>query len=322
MNLDAIRALVASELSAVDELICQQLNSPIELINTIGKHIIASGGKRMRPILVLLSAHCFGYSGTAHIDLAATIELIHTATLLHDDVVDASLLRRGRQTANAIWDNAACVLVGDFLYSRGFQLMVDVQNLQVLACLASATNTIAEGEVLQLLNRHNPDTSEAIYMQVIQHKTGTLFQAAAELGAILGNAVPEVIAATAAYGLHLGIGFQLIDDALDYTSDAEQIGKNIGDDLAEGKCTLPVLHAIQHSNAEQRELLCAAITQGDRDQLPLVLNAIEATAAITYTYQVAQQQIALAKSYLATLPDSIYRQALIGLADFAIARQY
>lgn len=322
MNLDNIRTLVESELTAVDTLICQQLNSPIELINTIGKHIVAGGGKRLRPLLVLLSAHSLGYTGNTHITLATIIELIHTATLLHDDVVDASLLRRGQKTANAIWDNSACVLVGDFLYSRGFQLMVSMQNLDVLGCLAQATNTIAEGEVLQLLNRHNPDTTEHTYMQVIQHKTGTLFQAAAQCGAILGGATPDVIKAMANYGLYAGTGFQLIDDALDYTGEAHHIGKHVGDDLAEGKCTLPVLYAMQHTNKKQQMHIRQAIKEGDRGQLAMILQTIESSQAIAYTYKVAEKYVRLAQEQLNILPASSYKDALFALANFAISRDY
>jgi octaprenyl-diphosphate synthase len=248
MNIDRIRELIATDMDNVDELIEKSLYSEINLIDQLGHHIINSGGKRLRPAIVLLSARAFSYEGEQHINLAAIIEFIHTATLLHDDVVDASLLRRGRETANQRWGNEASVLVGDFLYSRAFQMMVNAESMRIMHILSEATNTIAEGEVQQLINRQDPDTTQENYLKVIRHKTAKLFEAAAQLGAVISDRSEKEIAAMAAYGRHLGTAFQLIDDVLDYSSSAEELGKNIGDDLAEGKPTLPLLYAIWNGN--------------------------------------------------------------------------
>lgn len=322
MSLEAIKALIQQELNATDDVIKQQLNSSIPLINELGQYIIDSGGKRLRPMLVLLGAKLFGYTEQAHIQLAAIIELIHTATLLHDDVVDASQLRRGNQTANAIWDNAASVLVGDFLYSRTFQMMIEVGNMAVMNILGKATNTIAEGEVLQLQNRNNPHTTEQQYREVISHKTGTLFKTAAQLGAVLSGQSLDKIQAMGDYGLHLGIAFQLVDDALDYCATAQQLGKNIGDDLAEGKPTLPLIHILQTGTAAQQQLVQQAITENSREHLPEILQAIADTNALDYTYQSAEQAVMLARGTLTHLPASAYKDALIALANFAIERHY
>lgn len=319
MDLIAIRALVQNDLAATDQLINDCLHSEIPLIPQLGHHLIHSGGKRLRPLLVLLSAHAFGYQGQKHIDLAAIIELIHTATLLHDDVVDTSELRRGHSTANAIWGNASSILVGDFLYSRAFQRMVSVNNMEVMAVLANATNTIAEGEILQLLNCKNPKTSETEYMNVIRAKTGTLFATATQMGPVLCNN-RNLQTTMMHYGMHLGIAFQLIDDALDYSSSADALGKNCGDDLAEGKPTLPLLYVLQHGTQEQKNYVAKAIAEANRDHLDQVLQAIESTGAIPYTYQLANQHVVQAIRYLNNIPDSPYRQALSALAQFAIER--
>lgn len=323
MSLEKIRNLLSTELTATDELIKQQLNSSIPLISELGQHIIDSGGKRLRPMLVLLGTKLFGYADDqAAIELAAVIELIHTATLLHDDVVDGSDMRRGRRTANTIWDNAISVLVGDFLYSRTFQMMVAVGSMPVMEVLASATNIMAEGEVLQLQNRNNPHTTEQQYMDVVSYKTGTLFKAAAQLGAVLCEQPPESIAAMGQYGLELGIAFQLVDDALDYGSSAVEIGKNIGDDLAEGKPTLPLIHVLQQGNAEQKRMITEAIIRGESSHFTEILQAITATDALDYTYQVARQRAANAIAALDYLPDSQYKEALIALAQFAVERRF
>jgi octaprenyl-diphosphate synthase len=318
----AIHELVAIELQQAEKLIRNSLQSNIALVNQIGEHIIQSGGKRLRMIIVLLSAKAFGYHGFAHIQLAAIIEMLHTATLLHDDVVDASELRRGQPTANKIWGEHASVLVGDYLYSRSFQLMVQVNDMSVLEILAKASNTMAEGEVQQLINCHNPDITEENYMQVIHQKTGTLFAAAAQMGPILTKYNHETLQAMLSYGTYLGAAFQLIDDVLDYNSSAEQIGKNIGDDLAEGKPTLPLLRALQQLKSDNVEIIRSAIHHGKIDNVHTIIEMVKSTDAITYTYQVAQQQAKQALSYLEQVPPSIYRDALAELVEFAIARHY
>ncbi|CAM4438265.1 MAG: Octaprenyl diphosphate synthase [Legionellaceae bacterium] len=322
MNLELIRQLVEQELLATDQVIHDQLNSKISIINELSEYIIKSGGKRLRPILVLLGAKLFGYSGVAHINLAAVIELIHTATLLHDDVVDASLLRRGKDTANAIWDNSASVLVGDYLYSRSFQMMIETNSMPVMAILAEATNTIAEGEVLQLQNRNNPYTTRQQYMEVLRCKTGTLFKTAAQLGPVLCGQFPDIISAMGDYGLSLGMAFQLIDDALDYCSSEKEMGKNLGDDLAEGKPTLPLIYILETGTKAQKQLVQNAIVENNRDHLPEILEAITATNAIDYTYQIAELQIQQGLEKLHNMPMSPYLDGLINLAEFAIKRRY
>jgi octaprenyl-diphosphate synthase len=322
MDLVSIRNLVHNELIAADNLIDECLHSEISLIKQLGQHLIHSGGKRLRPLLVLLSAGAFGYQGNAHIELAAVIELVHTATLLHDDVVDTSDLRRGKRTANAIWGNAASILVGDFLYSRAFQLMVRTNSMRVMEILANATNVIAEGEILQLLNCKNPDVNEDICMDVIRAKTGTLFATASELGAVLCQQSEQTITAMREYGMHLGIAFQLADDALDYHASSEALGKNRGDDLAEGKITVPLVYALKHGSSAQTNVIRDTIhhaAETDREQ---VLAVIESTGAITYTYDLAQQYANRAIGFLSELPDSNYRAALIALAEFAVERSY
>ncbi len=320
MNIDALRALVAEDMGAVDRLIQARLHSEVVLINQLSRYIVNSGGKRLRPVLALLSAHAHGYRGSRHIDMAAIVELIHTATLLHDDVVDASDMRRGRETANLVWGNEASVLVGDFLYSRAFQMMVDVRDMRVMEILAEATNTIAEGEVMQLVNCHNPDTSEAHYLAIIQNKTAKLFEAAGRLGVVIGAGGREQEEAMASYGRSLGIAYQLIDDVLDYSATSEQLGKSIGDDLAEGKPTLPLLYALWHGDGEQRALVRKAIEKGGREHIHEVAQAIEATGAIAYTARLARAEADRAIKGIEGLGSSIYKDALYALAEFAIGR--
>ncbi len=320
-SFDSIQTLVAADMAAVDGEIQRQLNSPVALINQLGAYIINSGGKRLRPMITVLAASACGYKGTKHQSLAAIIEFIHTATLLHDDVVDESDLRRGKETANNVWGNAASVLVGDFLYSRAFQMMVTLNDMRVMEVLANTTNTIAEGEVLQLLNCGDPDTTEDRYMEVICNKTAKLFEAGTRLGAILTNQPTEREAQLAEYGLQLGMAFQLVDDALDYSSSAEELGKNVGDDLAEGKPTLPLIYAMQEGTPEQRELIRHAIEHSDRGNLNSVLQAVESTGALAYTAHRAEQAVAKAKASLAELPDTLERQALLDLADLSVSRR-
>ncbi|ADC63080.1 polyprenyl synthetase family protein [Allochromatium vinosum] len=322
MDLSRIRQPVAEDTKAVDALILRRLQSDVVLINQIGHYIVNSGGKRLRPLSVLLAARACGYTGERHIDLAAIVEFIHTSTLLHDDVVDGSELRRNRETANVVWGNDASVLVGDFLYSRSFEMMVDVGNMRVMEVLAHATNRIAEGEVLQLLNERDPDTDEARYMEVISRKTATLFEAGTRLGAVIAESPPEIEEAIREYGLRLGIAFQLVDDALDYSVDNAELGKNVGDDLDEGKPTLPIIRAMQVGTPEQRALLRDAIEHGGRDRIESVTAAIASTDAIDYTTQLAQSYAAQAKKALERLPASPANDALALLADFAVARTY
>ena len=322
MNIAEIRAPVADDLQAVNALIRQQLRSDVALINQLAGYIIDSGGKRLRPITVLLAAHACGYAGSRHIDAAAIIEFIHTATLLHDDVVDESNLRRGRETANAIWGNQASVLVGDFLYSRSFQMMADIGSMRVMEIMADTTNTIAEGEVMQLLNCHDPDTTEERYMAVIHCKTAKLFEAAARLGAVLADRPPAEEQALARYGLHLGTAFQLIDDVLDYNASSAELGKNIGDDLAEGKPTLPLIHAMRHGTSEEVRIIREAIEQGGLERIDIVTRTIESTGALDYTACLADEQAEQAIANLALLPQSPAKDALISLARFAVNRRY
>ncbi|MBL3529068.1 MAG: octaprenyl diphosphate synthase [gamma proteobacterium endosymbiont of Lamellibrachia anaximandri] len=320
MDLKAISELIADDMQAVNQTILSNLKSDVVLINQIGAYIVNSGGKRLRPQIVLLAAQACGYNGQDHIDLAAIIEFIHTATLLHDDVVDGSDLRRNQETANAVWGNEASVLVGDFLYSRSFEMMVSVGQMRVMDVLSHATNRIAEGEVLQLLNCNNPETTEADYMEVIKRKTATLFEAGARLGGVITGASPEQEKAMADYGLHLGIAFQLVDDSLDYNSSNEDIGKNIGDDLAEGKPTLPLLQAIKVGSETQRKKLQEIIEKGGLDEIDFVMEAIRTTDAIAYTENMAQEEAQKAKAALEAIPPSPYRDALAALADFSVSR--
>jgi octaprenyl-diphosphate synthase len=322
MDLTQLRAPVADDVKAVDALIVRRLQSDVVLINHIGHYIVSSGGKRLRPLSVLLAARACGYRGERHVDLAAVVEFIHTATLLHDDVVDGSELRRNRDTANVVWGNEASVLVGDFLYSRAFEMMVDVGSMRVMDVLSHATNRIAEGEVLQLLNTRDPQTDEGRYMEVIKRKTATLFEAGTRLGAVLSGSPAATEEALAAYGLNLGIAFQLVDDALDYGTDNGELGKNVGDDLDEGKPTLPIIRAIQAGTAEQSALLRSAIESGGRDRIDEVISAIAATDAIAYTARLAREYAERAKAALHVLEPSPAREALAGMADFSVARSY
>jgi octaprenyl-diphosphate synthase len=323
VTIDALRAFIADDLEAVDRVIRERLTSEVVLIRKIADYIIGGGGKRLRPVLLILAARACGYGGRHHHhELAAVVEFIHTATLLHDDVVDESGLRRGQPTANALFGNAAAVLVGDFVYSRAFQMMLGVENMKVLRVLADATNVIAEGEVLQLMNCHNADLDEEGYLQVIRYKTAKLFEAATRLGAILGDAGAAAEDAMAAYGAHLGTAFQLIDDVLDYSGDHALIGKNVGDDLAEGKATLPLIFAMKHGSAEQAQLVRHAIQSGGLDELGRVLEAIHASGALDYARAQAHAEARTACAALDSLPHSKYRDYLLQLADFAVTRTF
>ncbi len=318
----SVRALAAPDMDAIDALIRDRLSSDVILINQVAEHIIGGGGKRLRPMLHALAARACGYDGDEHVKLAAVIEFIHTSTLLHDDVVDESDLRRGRSTANAVWGNAASVLVGDFLYSRSFQLMVELERMPVLRILADTTNTIAAGEVMQLLNIGRADLAEDDYLQVIERKTAVLFAAATELGGVLGDLPAAQVDALRHYGMQLGYAFQIADDLLDYVSDADTIGKNIGDDLAEGKPTLPLIYALQGATPEQADSLRRAIEHGGLDSLDRIIAAIRDSGALERTRERAQQHAAAAREALAVLPDSEYRGALSTLADYAVERTY
>lgn len=322
MFLENLKQLLAADMAAVDQVIRTRLHSEVLLINQVGEYIVSSGGKRLRPALVMLSAEAFGYQGKHHHNLAAVVEFIHTATLLHDDVVDESELRRGHATASALFGNAASVLVGDFLYSRAFQMMVEVGEMRVMQTLADATNTIAEGEVLQLLNCRNADVDAASYMRVIHCKTAKLFEAAMRLGALLGTAPRADEAAAAKYGMHLGTAFQLVDDVLDYSADEQQTGKHLGDDLAEGKPTLPLIYAMQHGSAEQTAVVRGAIEQGDMGKFAEVLEIVHATGALNFTRQQAMCEAESASKAIAFLADSKHKQCLLELAHFAATRQF
>jgi octaprenyl-diphosphate synthase len=322
LDLPAIQSLARPDMAAVDALIRRRLASDVVLINQVAEYIVGAGGKRLRPMLLLLAAGALGHRGGDAHQLAAVIEFIHTATLLHDDVVDESGLRRGRKTANAVWGNAASVLVGDFLYSRSFQLMVELDRVEVMRILADTTNLIAEGEVLQLLHVRNPDTDEAAYLQVIERKTAVLFAAATRLGALLAGGDAMLQQRMHEYGLNLGYAFQMADDVLDYTSDADTLGKNLGDDLAEGKATLPLIHAIRNSEARVRDQLRAAIEHGDTGALPQVLAAIHASGGLEYSRERARAYAVLAERAIADLDDNEYVSALRGLARYAVDRDH
>lgn len=320
MSLDAIRNHVKDDMERVNQLILSRLAADIPLIDSLSQHIVSSGGKRIRPMLLLLTAKAFGYQGDTHILLAAIIEFIHTATLLHDDVVDDSSLRRGQITANSIWGNEASVLVGDFLFSRAFQLMAEVQNLKVISILATASNTIAKGEVLQLINCHDTATDEARYFDVISAKTAKLFSAATQLAAVISNQSIEVEQQMYAFGHHLGLAFQLVDDALDYQGDVSELGKNVGDDLAEGKPTLPLIYTLEVGNAAEKALIREAIEAGGTTLLAEIQQALVRNKAIEYTHQCANKEVAAACAALASVPDSPYKTALLALADFTVSR--
>ncbi len=309
-------------MQAVDTVIRQSLHSEVSLINTIGEHIINGGGKRLRPALVLLSSGIFGNIQNHHHELAAIVEFIHTATLLHDDVVDESAMRRGNSTANHLFGNAASVLVGDFLYSRAFQMMVKLQNMRVMQILSETTNIIAEGEVLQLLNIHNANVTEQEYLKVIHFKTAKLFEAATRLGAVISNANTQDEGALAQYGMRLGTAFQLIDDVLDLSGDVNQIGKNLGDDLSEGKPTLPLLIAMHRGNSVEAATIRNAIQKGGLQELPAVLAAVKATDALNYVRKLAENEARVGVEAIAHLPNSTNKQALIDLAEFAVKRDF
>lgn len=321
MTLEDIRQLIAADLAALDEEIRRELASDVALINQLGHYIINAGGKRLRPMLLLLAARAMGYEGPHHISQAAVIEFIHTATLLHDDVVDESDMRRGRDSANAVWGNAASVLVGDFLYTRAFQLMVRADDMHIQRVFAAATNRIAEGEVLQLLNVHDPDTDEARYFDVIDRKTAKLFEAASEIGGLLGKGSEEQVSALREYGRQLGVAFQLIDDVLDYDADEVELGKHVGDDLAEGKPTLPLIYVMREGSETQRELVRTAIKNGGLEHLDAVLEAVRSTGALDYTREKAVNAIRIAREQIAKLPVNEFSRSLDVIAELTIHRR-
>jgi len=321
MELKQIQALASTDMTAVNDLIYSQLHSDVALINQLGIYIVNSGGKRMRPMLSILAARAIGYEGKDHLSIAAIIEFIHTSTLLHDDVVDESDMRRGQETANALFGNSASVLVGDFLYSRSFQMMTSIKDLRVMEVLADTTNVVAEGEVLQLMNCNDPDTTEESYMQVIYCKTARLFEAATQLAAVIAKEDLKIEQALADYGKHLGTAFQLVDDIMDYTADAKEMGKNVGDDLAEGKPTLPLLYAMANGNDEQRQLIRDAIEHcTGMEHLEDILAAMKETGSLVYTQRKAEQEADKAINALHIIPDSDYKEALIALAHVAANR--
>lgn len=323
LSLEQILTLVKADMQAVDQAILAQLNSDVVLINQLGHYIISGGGKRIRPLIAVLAANTVGYKGQEHITCAAFVEFIHTATLLHDDVVDESDMRRGRETANARFGNAASVLVGDFIYTRAFQMMASLRSLDVLQVMSDATNVIAEGEVQQLMNVNDPETTEANYMQVIYSKTARLFEAASQCSAIVSGADQATVIAMRDYGRYLGTAFQLVDDILDYSANAEQLGKNIGDDLAEGKPTLPLLHAMRSGNWQQAALIREAIEQGGkREALDEILAIMAEHKSLDYTMERAKQEAQKAVDAIAILPESEYKQALISLAYLSVDRSY
>lgn len=319
MSIPSIIEPIVADMRAVDSTIRQRLNSEVVMIRTIGEYIISAGGKRMRPAMVLMMAKALGYTGTLHHLLAAVIEFIHTSTLLHDDVVDESDKRRGRDTANAVFGNAASVLVGDYLYSRAFEMMVEADNMRIMQIMSQATTVIAEGEVLQLLNIHDADVDVPRYLQVVRYKTAKLFEAATQVAAVLANASPDAEAAAAAYGRHVGTAFQLIDDVLDYSGDADALGKNVGDDLREGKPTLPLIRVMQVGTPAQQALVRQAIETGEAD-FAAIAAAISATDALAFTRAQAQQEAQLALDAVAALPDSPYKASLQAFARFAVER--
>ena len=319
MNLPELIAPIADDMKAVDAVIRGRLDSEVVLIRTIADYIIGAGGKRMRPAMVLMMARALGYQGEHHRLLAAVVEFIHTATLLHDDVVDESDLRRGRETANAMFGNAASVLVGDYLYSRSFEMMVEAGSMRIMQILSEATTVIAEGEVLQLLNVHDPDVSQARYLQVVRYKTAKLFEAAAQVGAVLAGGTPAQQDAAAAYGRHIGTAFQLVDDVLDYSGDAQALGKNVGDDLREGKPTLPLIRVMEVGTPEQQVLIRQAIETGEAD-FAAVAAAIQATDALEHARHAARLEAERARQALADYPISVYRESLLEFCAFAVNR--
>jgi octaprenyl-diphosphate synthase len=321
LSLDDVNQLARADMRAVDNLIRESLKSDVALVSQVSEYIVTSGGKRLRPLIVLLAARALGYTGRHHIHCAAIVEFIHTATLLHDDVVDSSARRRGRDTANTVFGNQASVLVGDFLYSRAFQMMVDVGRMRVMQILADATNTIAAGEVMQLMNVHDPDISEENYRQVIYRKTARLFEAGAQIAGVLADRDPSDEAAMVRYGRNLGTAFQLIDDALDYDAMPDELGKNLGDDLAEGKTTLPLIYAMENGSDSEREMIRAAIESDGLPRLGDIQSIIESTGALRYTTARAQEAADFAIDSLAAIPESDYKQAMIAIAEFAVKRR-
>lgn len=321
VSFDDIAALAAGDMQAVDQLIAASLESDVALVSQVSQYIVMSGGKRLRPLIVLLAARALGYEGGQHVRAATIIEFIHTATLLHDDVVDSSSRRRGQDSANTVFGNQASVLVGDFLYSRAFQMMVDIGEMRVMQILADATNTIAAGEVMQLMNVHDPDTTEEDYRQVIYRKTARLFEAGSQIAAVLSGQNAAIEASMIDYGRHLGTAFQLVDDALDYAASAEELGKNIGDDLAEGKATLPLIYAMQKGSEEDKKIIRNAIVEGGLDQLDRISAIIESTGALKYTADKAREAADLSIEALSGIPDSDYKQALINIAELSIQRR-
>ena len=321
LTFDEVRALADTDMRAVDDLIYQSLQSDVVLVSQVSQYIVTSGGKRLRPLLVLLAARALGYTGDHQIHAAAIIEFIHTATLLHDDVVDSSARRRGKDTANTVFGNQASVLVGDFLYSRAFQMMVNIGRMRVMQILADATNMIAAGEVMQLMNMHDPDVSEASYRKVIYRKTARLFEAGAQIAAVLADRGPSDESAMVCYGQNLGTAFQLIDDALDYDATPEELGKNLGDDLAEGKPTLPLIYAMENCSDSERKMIRAAIEAGGLDKMDEIHDVIESTGAIQYTTARAQEAADVAINALSSVPESDYKQAMIAIAEFAVQRR-
>lgn len=314
--------VVQDEFEQVNKCIIQQLHSDVDLVENIGHYIVDAGGKRLRPLLVLLFASCLEHEEKTQVELAAIIEFIHTATLLHDDVVDISNLRRGRATANAKWGNAPSVLVGDFLYSRAFQMMVNIGNMDIMSILSNTTNVIAEGEVQQLVNAKDPDVTEEAYMTVIHKKTAALFEAACETAVVLAGGTLEQRESAKIYGYHLGVAFQLIDDALDYEGDSAQLGKNVGDDLAEGKPTLPLIHAMKNGSKEAAETIRKAIREGDASQLETIVETVRDAGGLNYVHEQAKEHVAKAETCLSALPDSTYKTALLDLAKFSIERAF
>ena len=321
VSFENVAALADDDMQAVNRLISRSLESDVPLVSQVSEYIVKSGGKRLRPLIVLLAARALGYAGEQHVRAAAIIEFIHTATLLHDDVVDSSSMRRGKESANAVFGNQASVLVGDFLYSRSFQMMVDIGDMRIMQILAEATNTIAAGEVQQLMNVHDPDTSESDYEQVIYRKTARLFEAGAQIAAVLARRGADVESAMIEYGRRLGTAFQLIDDALDYDASADELGKNLGDDLAEGKPTLPLIHAMNTGSEEQRELIRSAIVAGGRERMDEIQAVMHETGALEYTAQRARAAADAAIAALDAIPDNPHSHALKLLAEFAIQRR-
>ena len=321
LDFDAVAALADDDMQAVNRLIAASLESDVALVSQVSQYIVMSGGKRLRPLVVLLAARALGYQGEQHVRAATIIEFIHTATLLHDDVVDSSDRRRGKDTANNVFGNQASVLVGDFLYSRSFQMMVEINDMRVMQILADATNTIAAGEVMQLMNVHDPETSEEEYRQVIYRKTARLFEAGAQIAAVMAGREAGDEAAMLAYGQNLGTAFQLVDDALDFNASADELGKNLGDDLAEGKATLPLIYAMRVGSDNERALIRQAILDGGLEQLDKIQAIIESTGALDYTAERAHEAADTAIAALADIPNSEYKQALISIAEFAVKRR-